>query len=232
MYMAAVNRLMSSVMRFKNDEQTGMLVVTAAYPNPDMAAKIANAYVDILQDIINENSNQVAKKDRIFIDEQLAKRKIEYLKVAKELSKFYGVGRVSNVKSSLDVQVPLKGDDGVYEGDILSILEEKEKELAGKLEQVEVVEDVPQQVYLQYLTLRKELLQQMCSLLAQQVEVTKIKELEKTLSFQIVDSAEPPLQRSKPKRKQMVMFALIGSVFVGMAAAILYEYVKKVRNQQ
>lgn len=53
------------------DEQKGVITITAAQPDPVLAAAIVTACIEALQRSLNENSFTLAKKNRAFIEEQL-----------------------------------------------------------------------------------------------------------------------------------------------------------------
>lgn len=68
-------------------------------------------------------------------------------------------------------------------------------------------------------------------LLTQQYEQAKIMELKDTPSIQILDKASPPEKRSWPKRKLIVAFAFLLSLFASIPLAFLLEYLNAVRNE-
>ena len=92
------------------------------------------------------------------------------------------------------------------------------------------VQDVPQQVYLQYLTLRQELLGRMNALLTQQYEMAKIEESKEDLSFQVIDWARVPLRKDRPKRAQIVASAFILSAFISVLYLFFRDYWNKLRK--
>lgn len=86
-----------------------------------------------------------------------------------------------------------------------------------------VVNKVPQQVYLQYLTVRRGLLTQINALLTQQYEMARIDEMKDDLAFQVIDSAWVPERRSGPKRTKMVVLVFILSTLFSSFGVILYD---------
>lgn len=89
------------------------------------------------------------------------------------------------------------------------------------------VKNVPQQAYLQYLTLHRSLLVQINTLLTQQFEMAKINEMKDDLAFQVVDSAIIPERCSWPKRTLMVEGAFIISLLASTSFAVFLEKMKK-----
>lgn len=221
-----------------DDKKVGTVSVSVEFTDPKLAAIIANGYVESLQEYISANSFSMGKKNRIFIEEQLAKSKRDLLEVGKELNEFYKDGRVSNVESRVNVLLDttdnhvfgnedLVVEDNVSYENQLDVLEAKKSEMMEKLDNVRVVENVPQQVYLRYLTLRRELLGNVNTLLTQQYELAKIEEVKEDLAFQVVDPARVPLKRFKPQRRKMVMIAFAASLFIALFFAFLLEYLEE-----
>jgi len=165
----------------------------------------------------------------MFIEEQLELNKRELLAAGKELNEFYKNERVSNIESSVDVAIShakVAGDNK----DFVSLQKQKD-EIDQKINELKILKDVPQQVYLQYLNLKKTLLTQVYSLLTQQYEMAKIQESKEDLSFQLIDPPQVPDKRSKPKRKLIVMVAFISSVFIAVFVSFLLEYIQKFRSE-
>ncbi len=217
----AVKTLLGSYVKFMDDKKNGTITISAEFKDPKLAAEVANGYVDGLQKFINENAFTVAKRNRIFIEGQLAQNKRELLEAGKELNEFYKGGRVSSVESKIDVPIANSNTQAV-----LGDLQKQKEEIENK-----IVKDIPQQVYLQYLTLRRNLLTQINTLLTQQYEMAKIDEAKDELAFQVIDPARVPEKRSRPKRRQMVMLAFASSLFIGVFAAFFMEYLEKVKAE-
>lgn len=242
---SAVGGLLGSV-KFMDDKKNGTIIISAEFKDPKLAAEVANGYVEGLQKFINGNAFTVAKRNRIFIEEQLSQNKRDLLEAGKELNEFYKGGRVSSVESKIDVPITggLQGVDtppsDAHNDTVIELekLQKQEAEIATVLnqrptanDQRQVVKDVPQQVYLQYLTLRRNLLTQINTLLTQQYEMAKIDEAKDELAFQVIDPARIPEKRFKPRRKQMVMVAFVSSLLIGIFAAFSLEYTEKMRSR-
>jgi len=67
-------------------------------------------------------------------------------------------------------------------------------------------------------------------LLLKQYELAKLDEARDATVIQVVDKAEPPEKRYKPKRRQMVMIAAISALFVSIFAAFLMEFMEKTKS--
>jgi uncharacterized protein involved in exopolysaccharide biosynthesis/Mrp family chromosome partitioning ATPase len=76
-------RLLRERVSIVSDTQTGVVSITAEHTDPKLAAAIANQYIYALQRILNVNAFSLAKKQRLFIESQLAETRRE-LVVAEE----------------------------------------------------------------------------------------------------------------------------------------------------
>lgn len=207
------------------DKKTNLITLMVQTNSPELSAKIANAYVDQLKEYINENAFTNAKRSRLFIEEQLLKSKESLLNAGKELNLLYKTGKISSIESNLDIPIDeltmtLRGSGAYANADNLAQMYGELKSLPGN-KGVRVIENVPQQVYLQYMVLKKELLAKVYALLTQQYEMAKIDEAKEELSFQVVDPANPPLRKIKPKRTIIVMTMMVMSLVVTCTVTIL-----------
>lgn len=240
-------------MKFVEEKKAGNIItISARFEDPQFAAEIVNMYIDGLQEFINENSLTSSKRNRLFIGKRLEENKRDLLEAGKELSGFYQGGKVSSIGSYVDVpfteskgmgkEVSIKEKLKVE----LELLQNQKKELEtfsqlprgdgavlsnttmgeGEL----LVKQVPQQVYLQYMSLRRELLVQINTLLTQQYEMAKINEMKDELAFQVIDSARAPSARSSPNRKKMVIFVFVMSSFLGVLGVVALDYLTKLKN--
>lgn len=236
----AVKDLMENFMKFSENKKEGTISVSAEFRAPELAKIVANGYVEGLQQMISKNAFTMAKRNRIFIEGQLVGNKRNLLEVGKEINEFYKEGRVSNVNSR--VNVVLGGKDEYEFGSSVFVsssvgesieswnqIENEKKELQEKLKKTKVAKNIPQQVYLQYLMLRREMLGKINSLLTQQYEMAKIEEAREDLAFQVIDFAQVPIKRFKPQRRKIVMMYFVASLFIAVFLAFLVEYVQKMR---
>ena len=60
----------------------------------------------------------------------------------------------------------------------------------------------------------------------QQLENAKIDEVKKNDYVIVIDEPEVPIQRSKPKKRQMVIMSFIASMLLGTSIALILEYVQ------
>ncbi len=222
------------IVKVEADKATGLIELQVTLENPELAAHVANGMIIELQDFIQNNSLTLAKRNRIFIEEQLVKNRVELLKAGKALNQFFSNDRISSVVPELDVEV------GKYEGLPKTFEEFREQfgSLSGRQEAVEkmvkseTVKGVPGRVYLEYLTLNRELLEKIHMMLTQQYEMAKIEEAKEDLGFQVLDRAEVMVRPSSPRMILNMLIAVVLGSFLAVFFAFFVEYLHKLRQQE
>ena len=117
----------------------------------------------------------------------------------------------------------------------LSKLDLKKQELTTKIQEEEkegIVRAVPSQVYLQYLTLQRELQGRVNALLTQQYELAKIEEAKEDLTFQVIDKAVPPVRPSWPQKKIIIPLSFAAGLFFSIFLAFFLEYIRKMKEAE
>ncbi len=219
---------LKGVITFNDDKKTQLIEGSAEFTDPQVTADLVNNYINEMSTYLAEGAFTTAKRNRIFIEEQLERNKAELLESGRELNNFYSANKISNVVPTLDVDVSVT--DHVATGNETSsveLLQKKSEEIKTK-----IVQGVPQQVYLQYLTLRRDILGQINSLLTQQYEMAKIDEAKEDLSFQVIDWARVPVRKFKPQRAKICITAFIMSLFLSIFYAFFREYLEKMKLQK
>ena len=253
----AVAKLFQHV-TFTDNKKAQTIKIKLELADPGIAAEIVNNYIRELTYFINGNTFTVAKRNRIFLEDQLERNKAELLESGKELAAFYSTKKISNVIPTLDVDVSLTS--GILQKTVgqtivgqtsspinpspmaqtlkslqetqekAQDLQEQARSVQEKIQKVRIVKNVPQQVYLQYLTLRRELLVQVNSLLTQQYELAKAEEAKEDLNFQVIDWAKAPIRKYKPNRLVIVITSFITSLFLILLYTIFRDYLERMKS--
>lgn len=255
-----------------DDKKNRTIKITGDFKDPRIAAWLVNVYVDELQRFLNTNTLTMAKRNRLFIEEQLEENKQELLEAGKEINDFYRTKQISSAEAKVDVPItkkersPENKDQGITtneraggppllvqnesettavdgvvradvsqpavmdEGDLPKAMTQKE-ELEKKIADAKVVKNVPQQVYLTYLMLRRELLAKVNAMLTSQYEMAKIEESREDLAFQVIDKAVPPEKKFKPKRSRICITAFIASLLGAIILAFCLDYLARMKAQ-
>lgn len=237
---AAVRRV-RRMTAISKDIETNVLEVKIETTQPALAHKLVLGYIDVLRESINQSVLTEAKQQRIFLEDQLAKNEFELLELGKTLNEYYKHNHISNVSSSIDVDVshwrktmsaPVQTAESealpsrqafVQQWEALIVKKQKqEAQITGS-----VVRDVPQQVYLQYLTVRRTILDEVQGLLARQYALAKIEEAKEGLAFHVVDPPLLPIGPSSPNRKLILKIGFVASMFFALFIIFLREYIDR-----
>ncbi len=228
----------SKSLKITDEKKNGLIKITVRLSDPQLAANIANHYIVRLQDFIAYYGLTVVKRNRQFVEAQLQKNKMDYLEFSKKLSEFYTTNQISSVQSKLDVDVgKLEEVPQTFEEfrENLKDIEQQKDKIQNQLKGAErsgVVKNVPAQVYLQYLTLQRELLGRTNALLLQQYEMAKIQEVKEDLAFQMIDKAIVPRSPVYPNIRLNVVVAFLGAIFLSVFVIFFNEYVQQVKAKE
>lgn len=225
-------------MKFEENAETRTMYIIAESHSPELALELAQAYLHALQMELRENAFSSAKQYRLFLEQRVAQNKRELLEAGKTLNSFYKEGRISSIDSKLDVPIELPFISAEVEPETWREVNKMYAELGGmhatalswQREKQSVVHDVPQQVYLQYLSLHRELLGKLNALLTQQYEMAKMEEARDGLTFSVVDQAVLPHERFKPNRRLIVLVSFLAALGVGVFAAFVREWTARELN--
>jgi len=83
----AVQIITEEILHISEDD-TGVIRIGIEYPDPELAAAIANAYVDELQIFIDKSTTSYAKKKRIFLEELVQENRDRLKKIEETLINF------------------------------------------------------------------------------------------------------------------------------------------------
>jgi len=252
-------RSLTGITKFADDKK-GLISISVEYKDPGIAADIANQFTVALKRFLNENALSMAKRNRIFIENQLKKVK-EELQDAEEAMKNFQTNKkivsmdaqteasitaLANLKAQItakEVQLGvIKHFSTSSNIDVITIKDEL-RELKKQLAMLESKGSNPEadafpslseapKLGLQYIRLKRKALTQgkLYELLTQQYEIAKIDETKEDIAFQVIDKAIPPEKRIKPKRRLNVMLAGVVSLFAGIFLVFFLEYLGNLKK--
>lgn len=230
----AVKVFQKKVSNIEEDKKSGLVKIQVSLKDPVLAAKVANEMVSQLQSFIENNSLTLSKRNRIFIEQQLVKNGAKLLEAGKELNNFYANNRISSVIPQLDVSV------GAFEllpkpfeefNSELNSFEDKQGEIKEPLSDNKV-RQVPGQIYLQFLTLKRELIARSHALLTQQYELAKIDESKEDLAFQIIDRADIKIRPAFPSLLITISIGIMGGFVAAAFLTFFFEYIRQLKSKE
>lgn len=231
-----VRLLHSERMNFSFDATEPTVTISGLFSTPHISKRVVDAYILELQQFISSSMLTVSKRNRAFIQDQLAQNNAELLIAAKELDSFYEQNRVSSTDAKIDVLISgskasklLAADDSKqHTAASVGDLKRQKKEIEAKLSEM-LIKDVPQQVYYEYLARRLEILNQLNALLTNQLKMAEIEEAKDEPAFQIIDPPNEPFRRATPKRMKLCVIVFGVSIIVAVVWVLFLEYLDQLR---
>ncbi len=209
----------------KNDT----IAVTAIMEDPEVAAKVVNMYISELQLFLETQAVSSAKRHRIFLENQVFNVKREILETGNMVDQFYKNNQVSVPYLSIDVGLISKGQQGDYKKSVDDLMSEKELS-AKKLRDAKRVKDVSPRIYFEYLVLHYRLLMELQAMLTTQYEMAKIQESKEEISFNILDSGVPSIQRHSPRRGFICVISFFLACALAVFIAFFREYIHRMKS--
>ncbi|MNR82137.1 Tyrosine-protein kinase etk [compost metagenome] len=250
---------LSKTTSIKSDKRTQVVSISFTAQDPEVASRVANAYVDELNRYLTENALSSAKNSRLFVENQLNKAKDEMANYELAMRNFQQKNKVVSLDAQAEASVKTYSDlkakliaaevelsvteKGSLSSDPRVALKQQEVvELKKQLSQFEDSADSSPIVSfhkapslgLSYARLKRELLirEKVFELLTQQYEMAKIQEAQEDISFQVLDHAVPPEKKTGPKRTTFVITAFITSLMFGVAASLVLDTWLNIRDQR
>jgi len=235
-------------------DKSGIIAIMADDTNPQMAADLANSFVEELgRTTVKMNLSKVGI-ERIFLEKRLAIVKSDLKKAEDELKSFAQSNKVvqvdSQAKASIEGIARLKADLASREVQLsvmrtyqtdespevtalqagIRKLQEEIDRLSGfdkGGEGIPAIGSVPG-VGLEYARRMRDLKTQeaVFEQLSKQYEVAKLNEAKDSSSIQVLDSAVVPFLKSKPKRTKIVILATFAAFFCSVLLAFMLEYIE------
>jgi uncharacterized protein involved in exopolysaccharide biosynthesis len=232
----------------------GVITISAEMPTAQLAADVANAYVDILDKVNQEKAVSRARNSRIYIETQLARTSSDLHNAMQRLADFQqghqAVALEEQTKAAIERAGELKGQIiakqvqlGVMRQSMKEanpLVEKAERELAQMqrlYDQVQfgngtVAKDyvmpfaqVPVTgVALAELLREVKIQETVWALLNQQYYQAKIEEARDIPTVQVLDKAVPPSFRSAPKRKMLLLVFGVLSLVFSILWVLLQNY--------
>ena len=231
----------------------GFITIEVSDPSPSKAAEIANAFVKALDHLNQTLAVTEAAQRRLFFEQQLVKAKEDLadaevaLKQTQERSGLIQLDAqgAAVIKSVAELRAQIAAKEVQLTGmrayataqnpdyrqvqevlvGLRAQLTKIEHDTAeGKGDVVLQMKKLPESG-LEYVRKMREVKyhETLFELLSKQLEVAKIDEAKQTAIIQVVDQAEPPENKSKPKRALIVVITTLMALFLSILIAFVRE---------
>ena len=216
----------------------GLISIEADDKDPKFAADLANAHVEELRNLLGRLAVTEAQQRRLFFEKQLqiTKEKLSKADVALKSSGINSSVLKSSPSSAVEAVARLKAGISVQEvklGSMRNYLTENSPEfkqamselgsLKAQLAKAEKEEPDSQEAS-DYVARYREFKYQetMFELFAKQFELARVDESREGAVIQVLDIAEPPERKAKPKKAMIAIIATLASCF----ALFLFVFIR------
>ncbi|MBT1075472.1 GumC family protein [Geobacter grbiciae] len=237
----------------------GIITVAADSRNPQLAARLANTFVDELGKKSVELNLTKAGTERIFLEKRLDVVKADLKNAEDALRRFQEKNRAFKVDdqatATIEGAAKLKAEIVSKEVQLASLRsyqtnenpEVKAVEAAltklrgqlgvltggGRSNDLMLSAGAMPSLGLEYVRLMREVKTQeaIFEQLTKQFEVAKLGEAKDSSSIQVLDEAVAPQNKSKPKRSLIVILSTVTALFLGIFIAFIQEYAQKMSDE-
>ena len=227
-------RALSENVRVSLGRRDGIIAVEVDDHSPQRAAEIANSFVDELQRLTATLAITEAQQRRVFFEQQLAKTrdKLTAAQVALQTSGFNAGALKSEPRAAAEAYARLRAETTAAEvrlqalrGSLVDTAPEVTQQVAivnalrGQLARTETESDTAAGA--NYIGKFREFKYQetLFELFSRQYELARVDEAREGALVQVIDKAQQPERKSRPKRAIVAVFATLG------AAAVLVLWV-------
>ncbi|WP_457640405.1 GumC family protein [Persephonella sp.] len=240
------------------DKKTGVITISIDYKDPELAKKIAEKYIEKLQEIMNEKSLTIARFNRLFLEKRLKEEERKLEKIQSKLADFQKKTKIiqpsqqlegvmdlySNlIAKKIELIVKLRSVEAAFSEDNPKVKSLKEqlkavsqqiKDLEGKtnIAALPSLSQVPEKL-IEYENLMRELKvsEEVYETLVKMYEQARLKEAKENIYVEVIDPPSLPDKPVKPKKKLMVAVAGVSSLFLGVFLAFFLEWIENVKRR-
>ncbi len=226
------------------DKKSGVITVAVTDYNADMAAAIANGYVEELNKAAAGLNTGDAHRERVFLETRLSEAKKDLNEASLALSQYSSKNTImdpqSQGKAMVDAaakvegeivaaEAELKGLQQIYSDDNtrvrtlkarLSVLQSQMKSMQGKADKSSMgsfpsITELPVLGYTYYDLYREAKIREtVYEFLTQQYELAKVQEAKELPTVRVMDPAVKPERKSAPRRSLIVGLSVFGALIL------------------
>jgi uncharacterized protein involved in exopolysaccharide biosynthesis len=229
----------------------GLISVEVDDKDPKFAAELANAHVEELGKLLGKLATTEAQQRRLFFEKQLTQAKDKLIQSEIELKSTgvsgsvlksnpaSAVAAVAGLQAGVTAQEVKLGAMRGYLAETAPEFKQALNELANlKAQLAKQEKDTPANSNLSaqgdYVSKYREFKynETLFELFAKQFEIAKVDESREGAVIQILDAAQPPERKSKPKKALIVMIATLAAGFVLLLFVFIRQALKNAGKDQ
>ncbi len=252
-------KILQKHLRIKDDVKSGVITVTVDDQDPLTAAQMANAMVAELKRLVKELAVTEASHRRLFFEQQLKETKLSLMQAEETLRAFQentgalqvesqaetaieGIAELQAKISDKEVQLNVMRTYSTSHNPDVQKLQEALRGLKVELRKLETgngsgrdpimpTGKMPE-VGTEYLRRLRDLKfnEALYELLMKQYQGAKLDESREAMLIQVIDTAEPPEKKYKPRRTLMVLTATVAALLFSLVTALIREALHRLRS--
>ncbi len=240
--------------KITTEKKTGLITISADDKDPEFAAKLANVHVEELRNLMGKLAVTDAQQRRVFFEQQIAKTQEELaqaeadFRAAKEKSGMQvtaviaegSVRASAEMRGQIAAKEVLLGAMGRFAtaqnpdvqrlGSELSALRAQLAKIVQGTGGEESASPLRQLAVKSYRDIKAR--EAMLAVLVAQYESARVDESREGPLIQIVDTAQAPERKSKPKRAIIVLVSSFAGLFLGVLLAFIRRALRKVSENR
>jgi len=199
----------------------GFVCVSVTERGRGLAADLANAYVEELDQFLQSNSNTTARRRREFLEQRLVSSRLAVVKAEDALRDYQVQKRMpvlgADADRSADAAAELMGQKLRHEVE-LGTLESVARGFSPRMEQLqneihqidaELMKIPPAATAMARLFRDMKIQERVLLVLTEEYERARILEFKNTSVVEVVDHARPPLHKSQPRRSLLIVATFV-----------------------
>jgi tyrosine-protein kinase Etk/Wzc len=253
-YRLDMYKKMDKIVDISAGKKDGIISITVEDKDPKKAADIANAYVDELEKVTVKMSSSGAGRNKVFLENRLARAKVDLAKAEDALKAYQTKNKALDIteqaKATIEGVAQLKAQLAIQEAQLASLrayltddndeIKTAKAAIANIITQIASLEgngrgsSIPSVGSVpalgeQYLRLMREFTIQetLVELLTKQYEMAKLSEANDVANIQVIQRAEVPDKKAKPKRSLIVLVSTFAAGFMAVLFAFICEFASR-----
>ena len=241
------------------DSSGGIIVIQVEDADPQLAANMANAFIEELKEMVQVIAVTEASKRRLFFDEQLKQSQESLVRAEEAMREFQestGVIKIEDqTEAAIESIASLRAKIAAKEVELKVMktfatpmnpdLQKIQEELSGMKEQLNKLETIEGSsndsiiptammpaIGTDYLRMLRNLKyhETLYELMAKQYEVARVDEARDATVIQVLDKAVPPEKEAQPKKSLMVSVSMFTGLFFSLFLAFCHEYISNLKS--
>lgn len=247
--------LLSEKVKINKSKKDDLITVTVENKDPKIAAAMANAYVEELDNMNKKSLMTSGKRMRIFVENRLKEAKEQLVIMEEALRSFQknsgaiklddqsktimdAAGEIKKQLMMKEVELETLLSYATPQNPQVEILNAEIKGLKNKMSELETGKEIPNNLFIptsrisdvavDYGRLLRDtkIQENLVQFLIQQYETAKIQEAKDTPTVEVLEWANVPERKSKPHKRKIVLGAtFIGTIFA-LGLPFILEFLK------